>query len=181
MNITLLNINHSTLTAKNGKPYQVAEVAFKNNTFQGKVESFKVTSYMKGFPAVASSSVGDTLDVVVEKSAAGFNQWEAVTKAAPGASTFSPPTTPAPAGATAVKNTVNTYGKDFETREERAKKQVYIVRQSSASNAVNMLLAGAKAPPKIDDVISLAKELEAYVFASDVQDLDAVENDPQLD
>ena len=49
----------------------------------------------------------------------------------------------------------------WETPEERAVKQVYIVRQSSISNAIAM---GAK---KAEDVIALAKQFEAYVFSSD--------------
>lgn len=58
----------------------------------------------------------------------------------------------------------------FETPEERAKKQVYIVRQSSISNAISLLTTGAKVPPATSAVIALAKELEAYVFDSGAVD-----------
>lgn len=52
----------------------------------------------------------------------------------------------------------------YETPEERAKKQVYIVRQSSLSNALTALAIGAKTPPKPDEVIELARKYEDYVF-----------------
>lgn len=173
LNITLLNINHSTKTAKNGKPYQIAELAYKNNTFQGKVEGFKVTSYMKAYADIAAAQIGDTFDVTVEKGQSGYNEWTTAHKAVPGASV--------PAGIPSKASTpyteppikaASSFGRDFETKEERAKKQVYIVRQSSIANAVAMLTAGAKSAPKVDDVLAVARELESYVLATgDVSEL----------
>ena len=58
-----------------------------------------------------------------------------------------------------------------------------IVRQSSLSAAVNLLLAGAKTPPPVENVLAIAKQFEDYVFGKQpmgsVQDM---ENDiPQVD
>ena len=54
-------------------------------------------------------------------------------------------------------------GSNYETKEERADRQVLIVRQSSLSNAVGTLaIAGGKATA--NDVISLAKLYEGYVL-----------------
>jgi hypothetical protein len=53
---------------------------------------------------------------------------------------------------------------NYETPEERAQRQVLIVRQSSLSSAVAMLTAGAKTPPKVEDVLALASRLEGFVF-----------------
>lgn len=162
MNITLLNITNSTAVAKTGKPYQIAEVAYKNNTFQGKVETFKVTSYMKAYSDIAASQAGDTLEVTVEKQN-GFNQWVSAHKVVPGV----PQTSAPPAQVSVQSNTAkpaNTYGKDFETKEERAKKQVYIVRQSAISNAIAALSLGAKSALKAEDILVLAKKFENFVF-----------------
>jgi hypothetical protein len=52
----------------------------------------------------------------------------------------------------------------YETPEERAKKQIYIVRQSSIGSAIDMLSVGSKSPPKVDEVIAVAKQFEEYVF-----------------
>ena len=54
-------------------------------------------------------------------------------------------------------------GSNYETKEERAQRQVYIIRQSSISSAVELLGTGAKTA----DVIATAKEFEAYVFAKE--------------
>jgi len=59
-------------------------------------------------------------------------------------------------------------GRGFETPEERAKKQVYIVRQSSLANAVATLSVGVKSPPAPEDVIKVARLYESYVFDTNV-------------
>lgn len=52
----------------------------------------------------------------------------------------------------------------YETPEERARKQVYIVRQSSITAALNLLtLQGAK-DVDTDDVLDYARQFEDFVF-----------------
>lgn len=51
----------------------------------------------------------------------------------------------------------------YETPEERAKKQLYIVRQSSIGAAIN-LLKTEKVIPSVNEVLATAKQFEAYVF-----------------
>lgn len=179
MNITILNIVNSTKNAKNGKPYQVAEVSYKNNTFGGKIEGFKVTSYMKAYGDVITLSYNDTVEVGVEKKN-GFNEWVSVQKAAPSTGASN---TPARTNASAIPRTSTS-----ETAEERARKQVYIVRQSSIASAISLLTSGAKSAPKVSEVIATAKQLEGYVFENntgfdDIPDLDAsfLAADPQIE
>jgi hypothetical protein len=52
----------------------------------------------------------------------------------------------------------------YETPEERAQRQILIVRQSSLSSAVALLTTGAKTAPSAQAVVDVAKEFEAYVF-----------------
>lgn len=60
------------------------------------------------------------------------------------------------AGATSPRST-------YETPEERAKKQVYIIKQSSVSSAIALIGATSK-KGTVTDVITIAKQLEAYVL-----------------
>jgi hypothetical protein len=52
---------------------------------------------------------------------------------------------------------------NYETKEERAARQVMIVRQSSLSNAVSTLSVGAKHLTP-SEVVAVAKEYERYVL-----------------
>lgn len=63
----------------------------------------------------------------------------------------------------------------YETPEERAKKQLYIVRQSSITSAIALL--GQKA--KVDQVLDVAKQFEQYVFGV-VQDVGVDEQLPTI-
>ena len=56
-------------------------------------------------------------------------------------------------------------GSNYETAEERARRQVYIIRQSSLGTAVELLGSGAS----VADVINTAKQFEAYVFSKEAE------------
>jgi hypothetical protein len=190
MNITILNVAISTMPAKKqgGKPYQLAEVAFKNNSFGGAVSGKKITSYSKAYQAVAEAQPGETFDVTTEKNGE-FVEWVSLTKA--GAGSVSPVVQQGKVPQSTGTQTTASPRSTYETPEERAKKQVYIVRQSSLSTAADLLSVGAKSPPAVDQVIETAKKLEAYVFGiqklggstgfDDIPDLDPVFTDPQID
>ena len=180
MNITILNVSTSTATGKTGKPYQVIEVAFKNNTF-GKVESKKLMPFGAGkvaFDTLLTATSGSSYDVTVVKNTAGYNDWtEVVPAGAAPAPSASSNATPAAEAAMPVKST-------HETPEERSKKQAYIIRQSSLSNAVSCLTVGAKSPPKFEDVAALADQFVGYVFQTDVdikEDVFSMPNDMEVD
>jgi hypothetical protein len=110
------------------------------------------------FKAAGSWNKGDTVEIVTQKDDAGYWQWTGIGEA--GAS--APQQSAAPAASSGGATRVT--GSNYETKEERAARQVLIVRQSSLSVAVQALLAGAKTPPHAGDIITLAKELESYVF-----------------
>lgn len=76
-------------------------------------------------------------------------------------------------------------GGNWETAEERAKKQVYIVRQSSISAAIDYFKVAPKAdkkgvyqPLKVEDIIDVAKQFEAHVFDTQFDD-GSIESLPQ--
>ena len=161
INITVLTAEVGTQPGKKpGTSYQVLDLAFKNNTY-GKVEAKKLFGFgaQKGaFDVLSTAQPGQVFDVEVVKNAQGYNDWVSVQPAGAGAVSSVPSTAGAgkPAAAGAPRG-------NFETPEERAQRQVYIVRQSSVANAIAALTVGAK---KIDvnEVLSTAKQFEDYVF-----------------
>jgi len=165
MQIQVLSNQVSTQTNKAGKPMQVLEVAYKNLTFQGKVESKKLFDFgvqADTFKSLVVARPSDVYEVDVVKNQAGYNDWVKVTK---GSSVPTAGSSPAQS-ATSATATATTKG-GWETPDERAKKQIYIVRQSSLSNAVATLTVGRKSEVKAEDVIELAKRYEAFVFGDD--------------
>jgi len=144
--------------------YTQLEVTYKNLTYQGKVESKKVMSFGAGasaFNTLKDAQAGSQWEVTVVKNAQGYNDWTAVVAASGAAPAANVPAS-APTGLSTGKAQLGPKS-TYETPEERAQRQILIVRQSSVSAAVSTLSVGAKAV-KPADVIAVAKEYEAYVF-----------------
>jgi len=149
-----------TIPTKNGKSYQAVEVAYKKD---GKIEGKKIMSFTNPavFKAAQNLEQGQVIDITTEKNEAGYWQWEAIATAgsAPAQAASAP-------AATAGGGKAQSSGGNWETKEERAARQVMIVRQSSLGHSVALL--GSKA--KVPEVISVAKEFEAYVLGTDTPD-----------
>jgi len=157
MQIQIVTTSVETKPTAKGS-YQQLEVVYKNLTYQGKVESKKVMSFGKGAPSfktLSDAQAGSVFDIEVVKNDAGYNDWVSAT-----------PSNGAPASSTtsAVSKTTTSPKSTYETPEERAQRQILIVRQSSVSSAGSILSSGAKTPPSAPVVIEYAKQLEAYVF-----------------
>lgn len=148
--IQILNV---TTTTPAGKKYQVAEVAYKNLN-KGAVEGKKILSFVNPdvFNTVSTASDGAQFTVTTEKDDKGYWQWTAISQggSVPQASA------PATKGNASPKST-------YETPEERAQKQVYIVRQSSITNAIAFITA-TKKTASVEDVLAVAKQFERFVF-----------------
>ena len=157
MQIQILSVSVSSKPTKTGKSYQNAEVAYKNLE-SGKVESKNITQYSAVFKSVAEAASGTTAEVEQEKNSGGFWEWTSFKRVA---------ATAAPAAPT-VAEAVKQVKSQYETPEERAKKQVYIIKQSSLAQAVALLSVGAKTPPKTSEVLGLAQDLTDWVFGNEV-------------
>jgi len=170
MQIQILSVSITTVPTAKGS-YQVADLAFKNLTYQGKVEGKKVMSFgaaKASFEALAIAQSGEVYDVTVVKNDKGFNDWTSMTKGVAGAAQAQPQGAK-PFGGIPVATTVSQPARsNYETPEERAKKQVYIIRQSSFSTAVAGLSAGAKTPVKFEDALAYAKNIEKYILDMDL-------------
>ena len=184
MNITILNVQSTTQTNKVGKPYQMLEVAFKNNTF-GKIESKKLMPFgaqKAAFDALANAQAGAVFEVTVVKNEQGYNDWTAISQAVPGSVAVAPGSIN---NAKLTAGNVTQVKSTYETSEERAKKQVYIIRQSSLSSAISMLTPGAKSPLKVSEVLGIADELFSWVMQNPEavvkQDLFELPNDMEVE
>ena len=159
MIIKVIDVEQGKATSKAGKPYDFLDVSFKNMTFQEKVEAKKIFPFgaKEVFSTLQKAGKGDVFTVLREKDKEGYWQWVGI---AAGEVEMETGTTAAPAGAkpagVATKST-------FETPEERAKKQVYIIKQSSIGHAIEILKTDKK-NPTVEEVIGVAGVLVDYVL-----------------
>lgn len=167
LNIQIINVEKATRQGPKTSYVQL-EVAYKDLN-GGKVGSRKVMSFNNKsvYDMLADAKNGEQYKVTPEKKG-DFWEWVTIERLTGGSAAN------ADAGGTSQKqssagNAVQSRG-NWETPEERAQRQVYIIRQSSLSNAISTLVAGAKTPPKASDVINLAKEYEDYVFGKSVKE-----------
>ncbi len=150
-----IEIEILSMTANNMGKYTMYELAFKKD---GKVEGKKVPDFtiQSGKELLANAKQGTKLSVTIVKESAKdgkeYWQWKQIE-----ASTGVVANTHTSTGSPAPRST-------YETPEERKVKQDFIIRQSSLSSAIGVLTAGAKAPPKSVDVISLAEEFVGFVY-----------------
>ena len=171
MQVNVVDVsNLNTHIAKNGRQYQSVEVMYKND--QGQAQNKKLMSFANPavFKAAQEWQKGDVVHVSTEKDTNGYWQWTAVGGADDTTDTGGS-SAPAAQG-NAAKPATRVSGSNYETKEERAARQVMIVRQSSLSNAVATLgIEGSKATA--NDVISLAKLYESFVlgFVSNTPDI----------
>ena len=158
----------NTHAAKNGRSYQSIEVTYKNE--QGQVANKKLMSFSNPsvFNHIKELEKGAQVNVTTTKDANGYWQWTGIG----GDGSVATPQASKPQVGGRVT------GSNYETKEERAARQVYIIRQSSISSAVELLGAGAK----VADVIATAKEFEAYVFSkeSGIDAINSLEDDIPL-
>jgi hypothetical protein len=146
----------STKASSNGRSYQEIEITYK--TENGQVSNKKLMSFSNPsvFNHIKGLSKGEVVNVTTVKNAKGFWDWTGIGNEgdAPVATQSKPATAQAGGRVT---------GSNYETKEERAARQVFIIRQSSLSTAVELLGQGKS----VDEVIATAKQFEAYVFSKD--------------
>lgn len=156
MQIQIIDVGTpNTIAGKNGRSYQSIEVTYKSQ--DGKVASKKLMSFSNPtvFKTISTLNKGDSVDVTTQKDDAGYWQWTAINQ---GGSTQV-----SQSAATSATPSTRVTGSNYETKEERAARQRLIVRQSSLSNAIDILSVGAKALKK-EEVLQLANELADWVF-----------------
>jgi len=136
--------------------YKQVTVSYKQD---GKVQSRFLVSfgdYKHVYDKMVEATQGDLFDIELKKVAGkdGVERWQWVNATVTGK---------AGVGTNKPSAGVSTSPRSsFETPEERAKRQVYIVRQSSISNAIDFLKGGKNL--QTDDILACARIFEAFVF-----------------
>lgn len=157
-------IQEVTVTeVRNGRnKYDQAEVVY---TFNGQNRTQKIMSFSNPavFAKVKAMKAGETYVVEVTKNDKGFNQWASVEKASEGESEQKPETVGKGFIVSEKKNN------SWETAEERAKKQVLIVKQSCLAQAVAFQTQATGA--SVEDVLETAQTFVDWIMADDSQAL----------
>lgn len=150
MQVTVIDVAQETLSAKNGRTFQQLVVSYKND--KGMAQAKKLVSFANPdlFKAAKSWTKDQIINVkTVKNDKTGYWDWVGLEGETVATSKES---------ATPTRVT----GSNYETKEERAARQVYIIRQSSLATAVDLLGQGAST----DTVIETAKVFEAYVLGN---------------
>jgi hypothetical protein len=121
------------------------------------------------FNTLSKAGFGDVFEVTRVKNDKGFWDWTSLSSGGMASSetTSNTGTVGTNTNTSPMKGTV-TPKSNYETAEERAARQVLIVRQSSISSAVELAVVNKVKDPQ--EVIKIAKEFEAYVFGNDVKE-----------
>jgi hypothetical protein len=161
MQLEVIQVKNETRPNKNGNgSYQMLEVAYKNLK-DGKVGAKKLMSFNDKvvFSTFAEAKSGDIFEVTSEKKG-DFWEWTAASRGQ------------GPSAPSATSTGVNKAPKStYETPEERARRQVYIMKQSSVSSAIALLGTGAKAPPALTDVLKTAQEIYNWVSTTQLEEM----------
>lgn len=143
------------------KKYGKASVEY---TYNGEARRQNVMSFTN--PDVfkkVQELTGQTVEVEVGKNDKGYSEWRAISASSAGTGNSNQSASTGGATSTRVS------GSNYETKEERANRQVLIVRQSSLGAAVETLSTGAKTPPTAAAVLELAQEYVDWVFENDLK------------
>lgn len=147
---------------------QLREQAFHNNTF-------KFNAPLK--VQLSNLAAGDDVIITKEKKGEFWNVMS-ISKDTGGGTGSSNATTTIMQPASKVPASPSPRS-NYETPEERAQRQVYIIRQSSISSAV--ALATTMKFKSVQDVLEVAKEFEGFVmgveFEEPKQDVTGLEDD----
>ena len=142
------------VVVENRGKYRLANVTYKDD--KGRVDSKKsIVSFAHPavFKTISEAQLGDKFEVKSEKNDKGHWDWVEVASAGKNTS---------PSSTGAVESVRKSGG--WETSEERAKRQVYIVRQSSISAAIALAELNKMKLVGEEDIIKSAKVFEEYVF-----------------
>lgn len=164
MRVKIVSVSVETVNSGR-KNYRKATVIY---TFNGQARTQNVMDFSNPavFKTVASwegAPPADEVEVEVGKNAGGFNEWRSIGAAGSTASASSE-TSSAPTSAPR-SGTYQAPARDFETRDERAARQVLIVKQSSLERAVDILKArGFEDELTVEAVTEVAQRLADWVL-----------------
>lgn len=172
MQIQIQEVTVETVRKGNNKPYSKANVVYTAN---GKNSTKPIMSFANPavFDAVKDAAPGSMWDVEVKKDGDYWN-WVGITSAGaePERASVTTNTSTAPRSGKVL-------GSTYETPDERKVKQMYIIKQSSISNALEYLKQTQPAGDyHTHDVVEVAQHFVDYVYGNNV---DILKQDNDLD
>jgi len=158
--------NNVEIQKQAGGVYQGSRLAYRDHMGAMKEQCFHNNS-LKFNPniklALGNLNQGETFTMVKEKEGEFWNVKSITTGGSQPTSSSTPDSQVQGKAYTSPKST-------YETPEERALRQVMIVRQSSLSNAVAMFAAQGIKKLSPQEVITVAKQFESYVLGMGYDD-----------
>lgn len=161
----------NSVSIENKGKYKVAKVEFTSNGAAKKQQVVSFGDSAEVFSKLVEAKAGDAYEVTVKKDG-NFWNWVGIAPASVsgGATT--------PTGG----NTIPPRG-NYETPEERLRRQVYIVKQSSISSAIDFLKHNKK-NFDLEEILLVATRFEEFVFSKKQQTafegIQAMEDDVPL-
>jgi hypothetical protein len=145
----------SNYIQKGPKGYTQLEVVYTAN---GKNSTKKLFSFSNPqvFNVIKDATSGSNWEIEVKKNG---EYWDWVKATPAGEAVAAPVARSAPTGGKVL-------GSSYETPEERKLRQLYIIKQSSISNAIELLSVGQKAPPDVKAVLDTAQQFVDYVYGN---------------
>ena len=158
MQITIVSVGAVEQAAKGKAKWEQFELVYRGNKGEQKKT---VRSFEAGvFTTLKDAEVGVTYDVKVVKEGE-YWQWKEATVAEKEQNAGTTNEVPVAKGSKAKVG-------DWETSEERAKKQTYIVRQSTISNALEHAGLVGLDKPSLTQILEIAATFERHVFDKNV-------------
>ncbi len=159
----------TTKEGKFGKTFQEIDIEFQDLD-DGRAKKKHLVSFnFKDFPKIVEAGIGSSWQITTKPAKdPQYVDWVDAT----------PLPTPAPAGMVVAYHgeratpATPAYKSTYETPEERAKKQVYIVRQSSITAALAFFEGKTNS---VAQVLDVAKQFEAHVFGQEQAQIPTVE------
>jgi hypothetical protein len=154
MQVQIKNVSVEWVERGRGQKYGKASVDYSYN---GEARKQNIMSFSN--PEVfkkVQELVGQTVEVELTKNDKGYTEWKSITAGAAAATSAS--------GQSVGSTATRVSGSNYETKEERAARQVLIVKQSSLSAAVATLTPGSKAALDPKAVIETAQQYSDWVF-----------------
>ena len=144
--------------------YKMGNVTYRKDGKLGekKIMSFGDAAEVFKYFEKGGAKKGDVLEVKTVKNDKGFWDWVGVGTGG---------ATAQPAASTGGGN-ANPGRSNFETPDERAARQVLIVRQSSLANAIEYLKFNPKKVPSVQEVVDVARFFEDYVYGKTTKPTD---------
>lgn len=164
--ITIQEVNKEFKTKGKGK-WSELQVTYTDN---GKNFSKKIMSFQNPavFEALQDAKQGDLFDVTVTKDGEYYN-WSSAKKVDKEVVAAGAAPNPPSSG--------RVLGSNYETADERKLKQLYIIKQSSISNAIEFakMRTPEEEPYTPGDILTLAQQFVDFVYSVD-ENLEAVDS-----